>query len=145
MIGTYPHSIDAKGRLFIPARLRDELGENFHVTLSAERDKQTNSARKYLVAYSNESWDSLMEKIKEKSKAEQKRMRTIFSHAAWCELDGQGRILLPQPLRTYAGLKKNVTIVGSGECVEFWDSDVWAVIDEIESSPEFVEDIYEEL
>ena len=145
MIGTYPHSIDAKGRLFIPARLREELGDAFHVTLSAERDQETNIERKYLVAYPNQSWNDMLEKIKGLSRVKQKKMRTLFAHAAWCELDSQGRILLPQVLRTYAGLQKNVTIVGSGDNVELWDSDLWAVVDEVESSPEFIEDIFDEL
>ena len=136
MTGVYQHTIDAKGRLAIPARLRDELGESFHVTLSTE---------KCLSAYSNESWDELMEKIKALPRLSQKKMRPLFSHAAKCELDAQGRILLPQALRDFANLKKNVTIVGTGELVEIWDSNEWASVDEIETTPEYIEDIFREL
>ena len=136
MTGVYQHTIDAKGRLAIPARLRDELGESFHVTLSTE---------KCLSAYSNESWDELMEKIKALPRLSQKKMRPLFSHAAKCELDAQGRILLPQALRDFANLTKNVTVVGTGELVEIWDSSEWASVDEVETTPEYIEDIFREL
>ena len=136
MTGIYQHSIDAKGRLFIPARLREELGEIFHVTLSME---------KCLSAYSEESWSVFKEKVSVMPKAKQIKMRPLFSHAAKCELDSQGRILLPQPLREFAGLKKNVTVVGSGECTEFWDAEEWAKIDVLETTPENIADVYMEL
>ena len=103
MTGVYPHSLDAKGRLFIPAKLRDELGEVFYVTLSME---------KCLTAYSSEGWKALEEKIKAMPRSKQIQMRPLFAHAAKCELDAQGRILLPAALRDFAGLKKNVTVVG---------------------------------
>ena len=136
MTGIYQHTIDAKGRLFIPARLRDELGEVFHVTLSME---------KCLSAYSAESWDKFMGKIKAMPKAKQIKMRPLFAHAAKCELDAQGRILLPQALRDFAGLKKNVTVVGSGECTEFWDAEAWIAVDAIETTPENIADVFTEL
>lgn len=136
MTGTYLHSIDAKGRLSIPARLRDDLGESFYVTLSME---------KCLTAYSAESWDKFMEKIKAMPKVKQTKMRPLFAHAAKCELDGQGRILLPQALRDFAGLKKSVTVVGAGECAEFWDSEAWEAIDAIETTPENIAEVYMEL
>ena len=112
MTGVYRHTLDSKGRLFIPAKLREELGDVFYVTLSMER---------CLSAYSSESWDRFMAKIKEMPKVKQIKMRPLFSHAAKCELDSQGRILLPQALRDFAGLTKNVAVVGAGECAEFWD------------------------
>ena len=136
MTGTYEHTIDAKGRLFIPARLRDELGGVFYVTLSME---------KCLSAYSKESWEKFMEKIKAMPKAKQIKMRPLFSHAAKCELDGQGRILLTQKLRDFAGLKKDVTVVGSGECAEFWDTETWEAVDAIETTPENIAGVFEEL
>ena len=134
--GAYQHSLDAKGRLFIPARLREELGESFFVTLSMES---------CLVAHSAESWERLMEKYRSLPKVKQTKMRPLFSHAAVCELDGQGRILLPQALRDHAGLKKSVTVVGTGECAEFWDTDTFAIVDAEETKQENIAEIYEEL
>lgn len=136
MTGIYNHTLDAKGRLFIPARLREELGEVFYVTLSME---------KCLSAYSSASWDTFMEKIKAMPRAKQIKMRPLFSHAAKCELDAQGRILLPQALRDFAGLVKNVTVVGAGECAEFWDSESWASVDSIETTPENIAEVFTEL
>ena len=136
MTGIYQHTIDAKGRLFIPARLREELGDVFHVTLSME---------KCLSAYSNESWEKFMEKIKAMPKAKQIKMRPLFSHAAKCELDAQGRILLSQALRDFASLKKSVTVVGAGECAELWDSEVWAAVDAGETTTENIANVFEEL
>ena len=136
MTGIYQHTIDSKGRLAIPARLRDDLGGEFHVTLSME---------KCLTAYSAESWDKFMEKIKSMPKVKQIKMRPLFAHAAKCEIDAQGRILLPQALRDFADLKKNVTVVGTGECVEFWDSDAWSEVDAIETTPENIAEVYMEL
>ena len=136
MTGVYQHTLDAKGRLFIPAKLREELGETFYVTLSME---------KCLSAYSSESWDTFMEKIKAMPKVKQIKMRPLFAHAAKCELDGQGRILLPLALREFAGLAKNVTVVGAGECAEFWDADTWMPVDISETTPENITEVFKEL
>ena len=136
MTGVYRHSIDAKGRLFIPAKLREELGETFYVTLSME---------KCLSAYSEESWSRFTDKIKEMPRSKQIKMRPLFSHAAKCELDTQGRILLPQALRDFANLEKNVAIVGAGECAEFWNEDAWNEIDAIETTPENIAEVFTEL
>lgn len=136
MTGIYQHTLDAKGRLFIPAKIKEELGDPFYVTLSME---------KCLTAYSAESWDKFMEKIKAMPKVKQIKMRPLFAHAAKCELDGQGRILLPQNLRDFAGLKKDVTVVGNGETAEFWDSQTWAEVDAIETTPENIAEVFQEL
>ena len=136
MTGIYEHSLDAKGRLFIPAKIKDELGDPFYVTLSME---------KCLTAYSADSWDKFMEKIKAMPKDKQIKKRPLFAHAAKCEPDGQGRILLPQNLRDFAGLTKDVTVVGSGDTAEFWDSEAWAKVDSIETTPENIADVFKEL
>jgi len=136
MTGIFQHSVDAKGRLFIPARLREELGESFHVTLSLE---------KCLSAFSSDSWAKFEDKFNTLSRDDKKRMRPLFSHAAKCDLDGQGRILLPQGLRVWAGLTRNVTVVGAGDCAQFWDSDEWAAVDEIETTPDNIAGVFREL
>ena len=136
MYGTYQHSIDAKGRLFIPARLREELGDEFFVTISTE---------KCLTAYSNKSWENMLESISLKPKMDQKKLRSVFSHAARVELDGQGRILIPQALREHAGLVKNVSVIGVGVCAQLWDAEAWAAVDAVETTPEYLASIFEEL
>jgi MraZ protein len=137
MEGTYPHSIDAKGRLFIPARLRDDLGESFHVTISHE---------KCLEAYSEAGWTEFTQKVDALPRLRQSKFRPFFAHAAACTLDAQGRILLPQQLRDFAGLKKKVMVVGvAGARAQFWDSAEWATVDAVETTPENLADAMEEL
>ncbi|NLA86399.1 MAG: division/cell wall cluster transcriptional repressor MraZ [Clostridiales bacterium] len=136
MTGIYEHSLDAKGRLFIPAKLRDDLGEVFYVTLSSEP---------CLSAYSSEVWERMKEKVSAMNRIAQKKARPIFSHAARCELDGQGRILLPQNLRDFAKLTKDITVVGIGNSVEIWDKETWAAVDSAETTPENIEQVFMEL
>ena len=90
MTGEYRHALDNKGRIFIPARLRDELGQVLYVTLSMDR---------CLSVYSSQSWETLMEKVNALPYIRQRKMRPLFAHAVRCDLDAQGRILLPQNLR----------------------------------------------
>ena len=136
MTGEFQHNLDAKGRLFIPARLRDELGDVFYVTISME---------KCLSAYSGESWQNLSDKVSAMPYVKQRMVRPLFAHAAKCELDKQGRILLPQNLRDFAGLDKNVTVVGCNNHAEFWDSDAWNAVNAIETTPENIATVMEEL
>ena len=136
MTGEYQHSLDNKGRLFIPAKLRDELGEVFFITLSMDR---------CLSAYSSEAWQSFSDKVSEMPYVKQRKMRPLFAHAARCELDAQGRVLIPQNLRDYAGLSKNVTVVGCNNHAELWDSDAWKSVYDMETTPENIAAVMEEL
>lgn len=136
MTGIYQHTLDAKGRLFIPAKLREELGETFYVTISPE---------KCLSAYSQENWDDVARRVAAMTNVQQRKMRPLFAYAARCELDGQGRILLPQHLREFAGLTKSVTVVGSNNHAEFWDSARWDEICPLEALPENIAAVMEEL
>ena len=136
MTGEYQHNLDSKGRLFIPARLREELGNVFYVTLSMD---------KCLSAYSAESWRDFSDKVNAMPYVKQRKMRPLFAYAAKCELDAQGRILLPQNLRDFAGLSKNVTVVGCNNHAELWDSSVWSEINAIETTPENISAVMEEL
>ncbi|MGN1002987.1 MAG: division/cell wall cluster transcriptional repressor MraZ [Oscillospiraceae bacterium] len=136
MTGEYQHNLDSKGRLFIPARLREELGNVFYVTISMD---------KCLSAYSAESWQDLCDKANAMSYVNQRKVRPLFAYAAKCELDTQGRILLPQNLRQFAGLNKNVTVVGCNNHAELWDSDEWNAVNAIETTPENIAAVMEEL
>ena len=136
MTGEYQHNLDAKGRLFIPARLREELGDVFYVTLSMDR---------CLSAYNSESWQTFSDKVNAMPYVKQRKMRPLFAYAARCELDAQGRILIPQNLRDFAGLTKNVTVVGCNNHAELWGSDAWAELNAIETTPENIAAVMEEL
>ena len=136
MTGEFQHSLDNKGRIFIPAKLRDELGEVFFLTLSMDR---------CLCAYSAESWKVFSEKVSAMPYVQQRRMRPLFAQAARCELDAQGRALIPQNLRDYAGLVKSVTVVGCNNHAELWDSGAWSAVFAAEATPENIAAAMEEL
>ena len=136
MTGEYQHIMDAKSRLFIPARLREDLGAVFYVTLSMD---------KCLAAYSAENWKVFSDKVDAMPYVKQRKMRPLFAFAAKCELDSQGRVLLPQNLREYAGLTKNVTVIGCNNHAEFWDSEAWQAVQQIETTPENIAAVMEEL
>ena len=127
MTGNFEHKVDAKGRLFIPSTLRGELGEVFHVTISTEE---------CLNAYSNESWERFLDNVKSLPLSQQHKMRPFFSNAARCELDSQGRFLLPQKLRDRIGLVKDATVVGAGPFAQIWNSETFKRVDELETSTE---------
>jgi len=136
MTNTYEHKIDAKGRLFIPSALRRELGDVFHVTISVEN---------CLTAYSDDSWERFLDKVRAMPIRMQPKMRPFFSNAARCELDSQGRFLLPQKLRDRIGLGKDVTVVGAGTFVQFWDTEAFKRVDDQETTPENLADVLDEL
>lgn len=136
MTGQYQHSIDSKGRLFIPAKLREELGETFYVTMGVDR---------CLSVYSEDSWNRFTEKFESMPYTKSRTMRPLFANAAKCEPDAQGRILLPAKLRAYAGLKKDVTVIGVSNRAEIWDAAAWNEEESKELSPENLAAVMEEL
>ena len=131
MTGQYQHSIDAKGRVFIPAKLREELGETFYVTMGMDS---------CLSVYSDASWAKFTEKFESLPYTKTKAMRPLFANAAKCEPDSQGRILLPQKLRAYAGLDKDVVIIGVSNRAEIWNAERWAALEAEELNPENLAD-----
>ena len=136
MTDTYEHKIDAKGRLFIPSGLRDDLGEVFYMIITDEE---------CLTAYSNESWERFLDKARAMPMRQQRRMRPFFSNAAKCELDSQGRFMIPQRFRDRAKLKKDVTVVGLGTCIQLWDTETFRRINDQEATPENLADVMDEL
>ena len=86
LIGKYQHNIDAKGRLFIPAKFREQLGDVFYVTIGLDG---------CLSVYSDSKWEQLLEKYDTLSLAQARKVRVLFANAAECQPDSQGRILIP--------------------------------------------------
>ena len=126
MTGTYEHSIDAKSRLFIPAKLREELGTTFYLTMGIDA---------CLAVYPQESWNVFTEKFASLPMSQSRVMRPLFANAVKCEPDTQGRIVIPQRLRGYAGLEKDVVIIGVHNRAEIWSADKWHEEEE-EMTPE---------
>lgn len=136
MTGEYPHTIDAKGRLFIPAALREELGDTVFVTISIEHA---------LAVYSEAAWKEKEAKYDALPAAQARRLRPLFVNAAKCTLDSQGRILVPAKLRNYAKLKKDVAVLGVSNHAEIWDRSAWDAVAEIEMDPVGLEAAMDEL
>ena len=126
MIGQYQHSIDAKGRLFIPAKFREELGETFYVTIGLDG---------CLSVYSDTKWGALIEKYEALPISKARSMRALFANAAKCEPDAQGRILIPAKLRAYAKLEKDVVVIGVSNRAEIWNAERWQAVEEEELDP----------
>ena len=120
-IGEYNHTIDAKGRLIVPSKFRELLGSEFVVTKGLDG---------CLFVYPNEEWVTIEEKFKSiplTTKDARKFSRFFFAGATSCEVDRQGRILLPQVLREYADLQKEVVLAGVLSRIEIWNRDRWQI------------------
>lgn len=118
-IGEYQHTLDAKGRIFVPAKFRDELGEKFIVTIGLDRCLFVFPAQTFNI------YKEKLDAISLANKDARNFTRFFFAGAAECELDKQGRIMLPQKLRVYASLEKDVTVVGVSGRVEIWNTAEW--------------------
>lgn len=118
-MNTYRHTVDKKGRVFIPSKLREELGDNFVVSVPLD-------GQPCLSVYPAANWDVLQEKIEALSSAQKLRVhRIVNGRACRADCDAQGRVNIPQELRNYAGIVDNVCIIGNGSTIEIWDEDKW--------------------
>ncbi|NLI90788.1 MAG: division/cell wall cluster transcriptional repressor MraZ [Peptococcaceae bacterium] len=118
-MGEFLHTIDSKGRLIIPAKFREILGERFITTKGLDN---------CLFLYPQNEWQNFEEKLKKLPVSQPNArafVRFFFSGAAECEFDKQGRILLPATLRDYASLEKDVVVVGVMNRIEIWDAAKW--------------------
>ena len=118
-MGEYNHTIDAKGRLIIPAKFRETLGEEFILTRGLDG---------CLSIYPMDEWESFEEKLKAlplTDKNARAFLRFFVAGATSCELDRQGRILIPSALREFAGLEKEVVLTGNLTRIEVWSKERW--------------------
>ena len=119
LLGEYNHNIDEKGRVSVPAKFRDDLGASFIVTKGLDN---------CLFIYSKIEWNTFETKLKDlplTNPNARNFIRFFFSGATECELDKQGRINIPQNLREYAGLNKDLSIIGVSTRVEIWNREKW--------------------
>ena len=119
LIGEYEHSLDAKGRLIMPAKLREDMGEKFILTTGLDG---------CLFGFSMSEWEKFEDKLKAlpiTNKNARNFVRFFLSGATECELDKQGRFLIAGKLREVAKLDKDVTIIGAGTRIEIWDKAKW--------------------
>ena len=135
LIGEYEHSLDVKGRLIMPVKLRQDMGEKFIVTKGLDG---------CLFAFSQEEWINFETKLKLlplSDKNARNFVRFFLSGATECELDKQGRFLIPNNLRIAANLEKEVVIIGVGTRLEIWDKTIWEKCDEDISADEIAENM----
>lgn len=118
-MGEYNHTVDAKGRLIVPSKFREQLGDEFVVTKGLDG---------CLFVYENTEWKILEEKLKNlplTNANARKITRFFLAGATLCEVDKQGRILLPSVLREFAKIEKDAVMVGVGNRIEIWSKESW--------------------
>lgn len=118
-IGEYHHTMDQKGRIIVPTKFREELGQSFVITKGLDHS---------LFVYPNEEWKRIEEKLKLlplTNRDARAFVRFFFAGAAETSLDNQGRILIPSNLRDHAQLTKESVIIGVSTRVEIWDESLW--------------------
>ena len=119
LMGEYSHSLDTKGRLIMPAKLRQDIGDKFILTKGLDG---------CLFAFSQTEWNNFEEKLKSlplSDKNARNFVRFFLSGATECEIDKQGRFLIPNNLRTAANLEKDAIIIGVGTRIEIWNREKW--------------------
>ncbi|OKZ77789.1 MAG: cell division/cell wall cluster transcriptional repressor MraZ [Clostridium sp. 27_14] len=135
LMGEYSHSLDTKGRLIMPAKLRQDIGDKFILTKGLDG---------CLFAFSQTEWNNFEEKLKGlplSDKNARNFVRFFLSGATECEIDKQGRFLIPTNLRISANLEKDAIIIGVGTRIEIWNKETWEKCDEEISADEIVENM----
>ncbi len=135
MTGTFERSLDSKDRLMLPSKLQVELGEECYLTMGID---------KCLALYPEESWKVFTDKFAALPVTQSRRMRPLFANAVKCYRDAQGRIQIPKRLQQYAGITKDVAIIGVHNRAELWDAATWRQNDE-EMTPEKMAALLEEM
>ena len=116
-VGSYTHSMDAKKRVFIPSKFRDDLGEEFYITRKFDT---------YLSVYTAEEWEAYVQKISELPEADAEEFQDFILGAAQkCIPDASGRIVLDERLMRHAKIEKNIVFVGSGKQIRIFAEDIW--------------------
>lgn len=119
LIGEYEHALDLKGRVIIPSKFREDLGEEFVMTKGLDN---------CLFVYPMNEWEKIETKLKElpmTNRVVRSFVRTFFSGATSQILDKQGRVVIPQNLREHANIDKDVMIIGLSSRIEIWSSENW--------------------
>lgn len=131
MIGKYPAKMDDKGRLIVPAKLREELGNDFYVTLGV------NCGHRCLTVYTKDEWDALSRNFNALTLSQRSGATSlIFMNAAQCSPDKQFRFSLTPFLEKYAGIDREVMIVGRAGQAEIWDTREFQRFEEENLTPE---------
>ncbi len=136
LTGKYTHSLDAKNRLIIPSKLKEQLGDKITILRGSD---------KCLTLYSAEEWEKYAQKISELPKTKVRQLtRYIYSNSIEVQPDSQGRVMIPPEMLQFAEIQKNVITVGCGKYAEIWSEEVWER-DRLDAEPENYNEMLEEL
>lgn len=122
--GEFHHSLDEKGRLIVPTKYRNQLGETFFITI----DLWGQEEEKCLCVYPEQSFRTLTDKLRTIGSSvgdNRKLLRSFYSHVQDTTTDKQGRVMIDAALRQYAGLEKEIVLAGQDDHIEIWDSARW--------------------
>jgi len=137
--GQYEHTMDAKGRVSLPARFREVLSELASTSENAERVVLTRTFQKCLVLYPMEQWMNFEEKVRQLPQFDprvQQLKRVYIAGAIECSLDSHGRVLVPQSMREFAGFERDLIWIGQLDTMELWSRSRWdSALDEAMQDP----------
>jgi len=137
LVGTYDHKFDNKGRIVLPSKFRDELGDNSVATVGIDQ---------CVSVYPSEKWRTLLDRFQQMSFSKGKTrdfLRVLLATAHEIQFDGSGRVLIPANLRQHAKLEQDVSVIGVGDHIELWDTVSWE--NYLESVKRDLPDIAEEV
>ena len=138
-IGEYQHSLDDKGRVTVPSKYRDQLGESFVLTKGLDG---------CLFIYTQEEWRNFEQKLKNlplTNMNARKFVRFFLSGAVECMTDKQGRILIPNALRVYSHIEKDIVFIGMSNRIEVWSLEDWQAYNDMDIDVEALASQMEEL
>lgn len=135
LLGQFDYNVDAKGRVFVPAKLKEELGETFVLAKSMDP---------CIAVYSKQMWEAYVAKLAGLPEMRARSIRRfVFSTAVEATADSQGRVVLSQQLREYAGLEKEVIIIGVNDHAEIWNAEKYNSYMQEQSPENMVETLLE--
>jgi len=136
MTGTYEHSLDNAGRLIVPSKLRDKLGNTFYLAVGVKEN---------LTLYPMAAWEKLQERVSQLTTAQAAAMDVFFASAQLCEADKQWRFQVPSYLKDYAKIERDVVITGNNDRAQIWSADNWAAKTRQQLNPENIANLLETL
>ncbi len=136
MYGQYKHTLDPKGRLFVPSKFREELGASFYIAKAPDG---------CLAVYPEAEWRRVLDRFNALPMSQARNMRVFLANVIKCEPDKQGRFLLPDSFREYAGIKQEAVFLGQAGRAEIWSADRYAAEEEKYLTPEALAAVMEEL
>ena len=134
MTGTYPHSLDNAGRLIVPSKLRDKLGNTFYLAVGVKEN---------LTLYPMAAWQKLQERVSQLTTAQAAAMDVFFASTQLCEADKQWRFQVPSYLKEYAKIDRDVVITGNNDRAQIWSADNWAAKTRQQLNPENIASLME--